>query len=206
MQRFVIIILALALLFGGCGKASQSGKVRISFWHGLSGPLGDTLNEMIREFNRTHKDIEVVANSISSYTALSQKLMASIQDKKQPDIAQVFESWTAKYVAADVLVNISRLIQEDPNFGQADLDDMYPVFLNSITYQDSIWSFPFNKSVRAYFYNKDEFYRAGLDPSYFPKTWEEFRQYCRIFTKAGKPRDTFGTNFAPNEWQFINLL
>lgn len=206
MQRFVIIILALALLFGGCGKASQSGKVRISFWHGLSGPLGDTLNEMIREFNRTHKDIEVVANSISSYTALSQKLMASIQAKKQPDIAQVFESWTAKYVAADVLVNISRLIQEDPNFGQADLDDMYPVFLNSITYQDSIWSFPFNKSVRAYFYNKDAFYRAGLDPNYFPKTWEEFRQYCRIFTKAGKPRDTFGTNFAPNEWQFINLL
>ena len=114
MRRFIIILIVLAVLFGGCGKAIQSNKVKVTFWHGLSGPLGDTLSEMIREFNRTHKDIEVLANPISSYAALSQKLMASIQAKKQPDIAQVFESWTAKYVAADVLVNISDLIKEDP--------------------------------------------------------------------------------------------
>lgn len=206
MRRFIIILIALAVLFGGCGKAIQSDKVKITFWHGLSGPLGDTLNAMIREFNRTHKDVEVIANPISSYTALSQKLMASIQAKKQPDIAQVFESWTAKYVAADVLVNISRLIAEDPDFTDEDLQDMYPVFRNAVTYRDSIWSFPFNKSVRAYFYNKDDFYRAGLDPNHFPKTWQEFRDYCRKFTKESKPRNTFGTNFAPNEWQFINLL
>ena len=206
MRRFIIILIALAVLFGGCGKAIQSDKVKITFWHGLSGPLGDTLNAMIREFNRTHKDVEVIANPISSYTALSQKLMASIQAKKQPDIAQVFESWTAKYVAADVLVNITRLIAEDPDFTDEDLQDMYPVFRNAVTYRDSIWSFPFNKSVRAYFYNKDDFYRAGLDPNRFPKTWQEFRDYCRKFTKEAKPRNTYGTNFAPNEWQFINLL
>jgi len=206
MRRFIIILIALAVLFGGCGKVAQSDKVRITFWHGLSGPLGDTLSAMIREFNRTHKDVEVIANPISSYTALSQKLMASIQAKKQPDIAQVFESWTAKYVAADVLVNISRLIAEDPGFNEAELEDIYPVFRNAVTYQDSIWSFPFNKSVRAYFYNKDAFYRAGLDPNRFPQTWQEFREYCRLFTSNAGPRRTFGTNFAPNEWQFINLL
>lgn len=206
MRKCIIILIAMAVLFGGCGKTIQSRKVRINFWHGLSGPLGDTLNAMIQEFNRTHKDIEVISNPISSYTALSQKLMASIQAKKQPDIAQVFESWTAKYVDARVLVNISRLIEEDESFTKADLDDFYPVFRNSVTYQDSIWSFPFNKSVRAYFYNKDEFYRAGLDPNYFPQTWDEFRDYCRIFTRPGKPRDKYGTNVTPNEWQFINLL
>jgi len=206
MRRFIIILIVLAVLFGGCGKAIQSNKVKVTFWHGLSGPLGDTLSEMIREFNRTHKDIEVLANPISSYAALSQKLMASIQAKKQPDIAQVFESWTAKYVAADVLVNISDLIKEDPGFTEADFEDMYPVFRNAVTYQGNIWSFPFNKSVRAYFYNKDAFYRAGLDPNHFPQTWQEFRDYCKTFTKDAKPRKTYGTNYGPNEWQFINLL
>jgi len=205
MRKILSLMILTALLLGGCGKVIQSGKTRVTFWHGLSGPLGDTLTKMIQEFNRTHKDIEVVANPISSYTALSQKLMASIQAKKQPDIAQVFESWTAKYVSAGVLVNISDMIASDPTYGEADLADMYPVFRNSITYQDSIWSFPFNKSVRAYFYNKDDFYRAGLDPNYFPKTWEEFRRYCRTFTKT-TGKKTWGTNFNVNEWQFINLL
>ena len=91
MRRLIGIVMLILVLFGGCGKVLQSGKTRVSFWHGLSGPLGDVLNEMIVEFNRTHKDIEVVTNPISSYTALSQKLMASIQVGKQPDIAQVFE-------------------------------------------------------------------------------------------------------------------
>lgn len=209
MRRFLFAILLLGLILSGCGKTLGSAKTKVSFWHGLSGPLGDTLNEMIREFNRTHPDIEVVTNPISSYTALSQKLMASIQAKKQPDIAQVYESWTAKYIEAGVLCPLDSLIAGDPNFTQADLDDIYPVFLKSNTFDGTLYSFPFNKSVRAYFYNKDEFYRNGLDPNYFPKTWEEFRKYNKILTRDtnndGKI-DRWGTNFNVNEWQFINLL
>lgn len=206
MRKFTIILMLLVLVLGSCAKATQSSKVKVTFWHGLSGPLGDVLTDMIIRFNRSQNEVEVVANPISSYTALSQKLMASIQAGKQPDIAQVFESWTSKYVASDVLVNISDLIANDPDFTDEYLQDIYPVFLQSITYQDSIWSWPFNKSVRAYFYNKDMFYRAGLDPNHFPATWEEFRQYCRIFTRKAEPRNTYGTNYVPNEWQFINLL
>jgi len=192
-----------------CGRIAGSGKTKVTFWHGLSGPIGDVLNEMIREFNRSHPDIEIVANPISSYAALSQKLMASIQAKKQPDIAQVFESWTSKYIDAEVLVNIGDLLSQDKDMSPERIADIYPVFLESNTFDGKIMSMPFNKSVRAYFYNKDEFYRNGLDPNYFPKTWDEFRDYCRKFTKT-KPGETrpyiFGTNFNVNEWQFINLL
>ena len=210
MRRLIGIVMLILVLFGGCGKVLQSGKTRVSFWHGLSGPLGDVLNEMIVEFNRTHKDIEVVTNPISSYTALSQKLMASIQVGKQPDIAQVFESWTAKYLESEeqVLVNIDSLIAHDSSFTEEDLNDFYPVFVESITYQGSKWSFPFNKSVRAYFYNKDAFYRAGLDPNHFPVDWAEFRHYCKLLTKpktANSP-EIFGANFTVNEWQFVNLI
>ncbi len=207
MRRVLIAILLLSLILSGCTRVLKSDKIKVTFWHGLSGPLGDVLNQMILEFNKTHKDIEIVPNSVSSYTALSQKLMASIQARKQPDIAQVFESWTAKYIEANVLVNISDLIESDPEY-KKNLDDIYPVFLKSNTYNGKIMSFPFNKSVRAYFYNKDAFYRAGLDPDYFPNTWEEFREYCRILTNANSStgRPTYGSNFNVNEWQFINLL
>ncbi len=207
MRKLLIALILISVLLTSCGKVIMSDKVKVTFWHGLSGPLGDVLNQMILEFNRTHKDIEIVPNSVSSYNALSQKLIASIQAKKQPDIAQVFESWTAKFIEADVLVNISDLIADDPDF-QKRIDDIYPVFIKSNTYNGNIMSFPFNKSVRAYFYNKDAFYRAGLDPNYFPKTWEEFRHYCKLLSNPNPEsgRATYGTNFNVNEWQFINLL
>jgi multiple sugar transport system substrate-binding protein len=209
MRRYVMAVMLIGLLLGACGKTGTSGKTRVTFWHGLSGPLGDTLTEMIREFNRTHDDIEVVANPISSYTALSQKLMASIQARKQPDIAQVFESWTAKYIEAGVLCSLDSLMAEDENFSEADLNDIYPVFRESNTFDGTMYSFPFNKSVRAYFYNKDEFYRMGLDPEHFPTNWEEFRRYNKLLTRDtdgdGKI-DRWGTNFNVNEWQFVNLL
>jgi len=162
MRKLFILAITIFVLLAGCKSALQSEKVKITFWHGLSGPLGDTLNEMIREFNRTHKNVEVITNPISSYTALSQKLMASIQAKKQPDIAQVFESWTSKYIEAGVLCNFEELMRADTTWTKEDLEDIYPVFLKSNTFNDTIYSFPFNKSVRAYFYNKDAFYRAGL--------------------------------------------
>lgn len=209
MRRLVIALIMISLLLGACGKTLTSSKTKVTFWHGLSGPLGDTLNEMIREFNRNHDDIEVVANPISSYTALSQKLMASIQAGKQPDIAQVFESWATKYIESGVLASLDDLIAQDPDFGEEQLADIYPVFRESNTFNGTLYSFPFNKSVRAYFYNKDEFYRNGLDPNYFPKTWQEFRDYAMKLTRDsdqdGK-MDRFGTNFNVNEWQFINLL
>lgn len=209
MRRLLIAVLLLSILLGACGKTLTSTKTKVTFWHGLSGPLGDTLNEMIQEFNRTHPDIEVIANPISSYTALSQKLMASIQAKKQPDIAQVFESWTTKYIEADVLCSLDSLFAEDANFSEADLMDIYPVFRESNTFDGTMYSFPFNKSVRAYFYNKDEFYRNGLDPDHFPSTWEEFRRYNKILTRDSNGDgkiDHWGTNFNVNEWQFVNLL
>ncbi|HOT40470.1 MAG TPA: hypothetical protein PKV08_04555 [Candidatus Syntrophosphaera thermopropionivorans] len=84
MRKFFIAVLMLIVLLAGCKSSVQSNKVKVIFWHGISGPLGETLNNMISEFNKTHKDIEVIANPISSYNALSQKLMASIQANINP--------------------------------------------------------------------------------------------------------------------------
>lgn len=210
MRKLCTMLLLLSLLvLGSCSKAGSSGKIRVSFWHGTSGPIGDVLMDMIKDFEKSHPNIDIVAIPVSSYAALSQKLMASIQANKQPDIAQVYESWTAKYIDAEVLVSMDDMIARDPNFGEEELADYYPVFISSNTFDGTLWSMPFNKSVRAYFYNKDAFYRAGLDPNHFPENWEEFRRYCRLLTDqvpSGQRPEHYGTNFAVNEWQFINLL
>lgn len=207
MRYIIFLVLVLTMLLYGCGPRVRAE--RLEFWHALGGPLGDALNELIDEFNAQHPDIHIHAISMGNYTALSQKLMASIQAGTQPDLAQVFESWTAGLVAGGVLVPLDRLIEQDEEFGEEDFEDIYPVFIDSSTMEGRLWSFPFNKSVRVLYYNKDIFFRLGLDPTEPPRTWEEFREVCRLATQdlTGDGRiDQHGTTFSTSVWMFENLL
>ncbi|HPK41295.1 MAG TPA: ABC transporter substrate-binding protein, partial [Candidatus Cloacimonadota bacterium] len=99
-------------------------------------------------------------------------------------------------------------IDADPAF-KAQIDDFYPVFIQSNTINGKIWSFPFNKSLRVLFYNKDAFYRAGLDYERGPKAWDDFKHYAKVMsidTNNDGDYDVFGSTFAISAWQFENLL
>ncbi|MDY6916145.1 MAG: extracellular solute-binding protein, partial [Candidatus Cloacimonadota bacterium] len=163
MKKILIITIMLSLVVVGCSsKKAQGEKVtKIIFWQAMGGPLGDALAQLVDEFNETHPDIHVTSINMGNYTALSQKLMASIQSGNQPQIAQAFEAWTTNMAKGDVLRPMQHFIEKDPNFDQEDLDDFYSVFLDCNTIDDKLLSFPFNKSVRVLYYNKDLFFRKG---------------------------------------------
>ncbi len=205
MIRKITVILLLMLLMTACSRKAEQ---EIVFWHALGGPLGDALNTMIYDFNREHPEIRIKAISMGNYQALSQKIMASIQAGNQPDIAQVFESWTANLVKGGALLSLNEFIYND-NLYVKELDDFYPVFLKSCTIDNEIWSFPFNKSVRVMYYNKDIFYRNGLDYKKAPATWSDFIDKAKLLTQDlnGNGRnDVWGTTFTTDMWRFENLL
>ncbi|MDP8233006.1 MAG: ABC transporter substrate-binding protein [Candidatus Zophobacter franzmannii] len=208
-MKKIIYLLLIVLVLVGCGKKTDSAKTEIIFWHAMGGPLGEALNELVLDFNMSQDKILVESISVGNYTALSQKLMASIQANKQPDIAQVFESWTANFVEGEVLVNLGDMIESDSTFTDEDMDDIYPVFIESNTLNGELWSLPFNKSVRLLYYNKDSFIRNGINPNSPPETWEQFRAYCKKLTKdlnGNGITDIYGTNMNISAWQFENLL
>ncbi len=172
MKKIIFILfLLLIIVISGCGKKKQtSEKLTIEFWHAMGGPLGDALDIMIKEFNQSHPDIRVKAISMGRYEALSQKLMAAIVSNTQPDLAQAHENWTAKLIEGDAIVPIEKFIKGENGLSKKELDDFFPVFIKSSTFDDTIWAFPFNKSVRVMYYNKDMFYKNGININKPPKT------------------------------------
>jgi ABC-type glycerol-3-phosphate transport system substrate-binding protein len=213
MKKIVVmIVLVCVLIFiPSCGKkkAEMGDRVVVEFWHAMSGPLGDTLTSLIDEFNKSQTDIYINAIAMGNYTALSQKIMAAVQTGNQPDICQVYESWTTNMMKGDVLVPVQDFIDADRSFGEADLKDIYPVFLECNTIDGKLVSFPFNKSVRVMYYNKDILFQNDLDPNKPPKTWEQFRDMCRKMTvdlDGDGVTDRFGTTLKISAWQFENLL
>ena len=207
MRLFLVCCL---LAFTTCGGGGQGGGVvKVTFWHAMGGPLGRVLADLINEFNETHPDIEIVSVSMGQYTALSQKIMAAVAAGKPPVIAQAYENWTVELVLGGSIVPIQNFFDGPDGLSRESLEDILPVFIENNTWDGVVWSFPFNKSVRTLFYNKDLFERSGLDPEHPPKNWDEYLGFAKQITKDtdgdGHP-DIWGNAGQVNVWMFSNLL
>lgn len=203
MKRVLVVLTVLicCLPLVECGKEQQGGGdvTKVSFWYGFGGPLGESLEGMIADFNAAHPGIKVTGVSMGQYAALSQKIMAAIAANNPPTLAQVYENWTANFIEAGAIVPLEPFIQGPKGFTQEDLDDIFPVFLEGGQFQGQMWTFPFNKGLPALYYNKEMFRQAGLDPQQPPQTWDEFRETAARLTvdEDGKGRpEQWGTSFS----------
>ncbi|MBN2586960.1 MAG: ABC transporter substrate-binding protein [Candidatus Fermentibacteraceae bacterium] len=203
------MILALA-----CGEGSRNGdhEVRVEFWHAMGGPLGEYLEDtLITEFNETHPGIEVVPVSMGNYRALCQKILASVMADDPPVVAQAYETWTSQLIRGEALVPLDSLMELDsPDIAERWNSDFFSVFRRNNTYRGRIYSFPFNKSVQAIYYNKELMEHLGLSP---PDTWESYRMVLDSLTLDGNgdgdlldDSDRWGTAFDPGVGMFENLL
>lgn len=205
-----IVVCCCLLVLLTCSRTADNGDVVVvTFWHGMGGPLGRVLTSLIDEFNETHPRIRIESVSMGSYTALSQKIMAAVAAGKPPVMAQAYENWTVELIISGSIVPMEKFVRGPTGLSDESFADILPVFIRNNQWDDVIWSFPFNKSVRALFYNKDMFERSGLDREHPPATWEEYIGFARRITRDvdddGHP-EIWGTAGQINVWTFGNLL
>ncbi len=186
-------------IFLSCSKGTDEKVVKITFWHAMGGPLGRTLDKLIEEFNSMNETIKVVSVNMGNYNALSQKIMASILSKKTPTIAQVYETWTTSLHNSKAIYPVENFIEKDTSF-KKELDDFFKVFIDDNTHDSVLVTLPFNKSVSAYFYNKDIFEKKGIKG--FPETYDEMMEVMKILNS----KDTVATAFAITVGIFEQLL
>lgn len=211
VARALSAIAVLALCACGDPGADRSGPVLVVFWHAMGGPLGDVLEDtLIVEFNATHPGIEVVPVSMGNYRALSQKIMASVLAGEPPAIAQAYETWTAQLIRGGVIVPMDSLMALDPSFRDSVWPDVYDVFRRDNTFEGTLYSLPFNKSVPLVYYNSDRFDSLGLAPA---STWEGYRTLVRDLSLDANgdgdlqdAGDRWGTAFTVSVWTFECLL
>lgn len=203
-------VLLAALLAGGCAdkeKAPAGDSVEVQFWHAMGGKLGDVLDDLVAEFNRTHPGITVVSVSMGRYQALSQKIMAAVAAGQPPDLAQAYEAWTAELIDNGSVTPLNAYIEGPNGLSQAELDDFVPGLIENNTWDGKVYSFPFNKSVRAVYWNKDLFAEEGLRRA--PYDWDEYLGFAKRLTKdldGDGAIDQWGSAGQISVWQFENLL
>ena len=172
--------LALASALAATLAAPVHAQTEIQWWHSMSGPLGEWVNDLTKQFNESQKDYKVVPNYKGQYDESMTAAIAAFRSGNAPDILQVFEVGTATMMASKGAIKPVADVMKEGGV-KFDQNAYVPAVAGYYTAPNGqMLSFPFNSSTTIFYYNKDAFKAAGLDPEKAPKTWPE------VFAAADK--------------------
>ncbi|MBI1735613.1 MAG: extracellular solute-binding protein [Candidatus Rokubacteria bacterium] len=201
LMRRVGLALAVVALVAGL-PAESLAKTEIQFWIGIAGQLADTVETQAREFNQSQGEYEVKVVRKGTYSDTLTAAIAAYRQKNPPHIVQVFEVGTQTMLLSGAVLPVQDLMQEHGI--RIDWDDFIKPVRDFYSKDGKLYSLPYNSSAPIFYYNKDAFKKAGLDPAKPPKTWKDLEAAAKKILGAGTAKCGFSTSW-PSWIQIENM-
>ncbi|WP_100332350.1 ABC transporter substrate-binding protein [Bacillus xiapuensis] len=202
MKSYVklLSLLSFLLLLAACGKSgdatsadgktTEDGKTVIEYWHvNAETQGGNTVEELVKEFNEQSKTTKVVAKyNPDMYKGLMQNLQAEAAAGKSPAVVQVgwafLDYFSSNFSYTSPQEVIDKHAPEDQSFLKDNfLNNVMDLAKNSEEKQVGI---PYSLSTPVLYINKDLLKKAGLEEN-GPKTWQEVKEFSKVIKeKTGK--------------------
>lgn len=160
--------MALAGLAG-----SAQAVTEISWWHSMTGALGDRVSGLAEQFNKSQSEYKVTPVYKGNYEEAMAAAIAAYRAGNAPNVLQVFEVGTATMMNSKGAVKpVSELMKLAGE--KFDASVYIPAVSSYYTSaKGEMLSLPFNSSTTVFYYNKDMFAKAGMNPDKAPATWQE---------------------------------
>lgn len=151
--------------------------MEIEFWYGLGGTLGETMEEIIADFNASQDEVVVTGVVQSSYNETAQMIQAAVASGDVP-ACYLGESNTAlEFAEKGVVECMNDYIAADPDFNQ---DDIIDAFMEEcLDDAGDVYSLPAWGGNQIIYYRKDMFEEAGLDPDEVFATWQNVAEAAK---------------------------
>lgn len=221
MKKTGTILCALAIglsgVLAGCGSTTKdqssatgntsapaatstgNGPVTIDFWYALGGVRAKTIEDMVKKFNETHKDIIVKPSYQGAYQENHSKVLAAVAAGNNPDVTMVEIASIAAFADAKVLEDLTP-------YANGDEKKYIPGLMKNSYWKDKLYAVPFNRSTPLLYINRDMLKEAGLDPN-GPKTWDELVSFSQKLTKKEGDKVTrYGFSTPVDIWFYEALV
>jgi len=194
------LAVALALVLAAAPAHAQ--KTEIHFWHALTGQLAEALEAQAKEFNASQGEYEVKPLRKGSYAETLTAAIAAYRQKNPPHLVQVFEVGTQTMLP--LRRGLSRARADAAARDQGRLERLHQARGGVLHQGRQAVLDAYNSSTPIFYYNKDAFKKAGLDPEKPPKTWQEVEAYARKLLASGASKCGFSTAW-PSWIQLENM-
>jgi ABC-type glycerol-3-phosphate transport system substrate-binding protein len=192
-----------------------SGGTHISFWNGLTGSDGVTLNEMLAQFAEANPDISVTVEMIV-WNTLYQKLQTAFVAGTQPDVFLLHASEVPQFASYGVLRDLGD--QYTSGGGWLPDDDISETTMSGMMWDGVIYGIPLDNHGRGLWINTDMFEAAGIstDPATVPTTYEGWVDLFQKLTLDANGNNAQSPDFDPDnvvqwgftvgEWPNVNFM
>jgi len=186
-----LLLLVVSALLAGCGSESDGSRVTLRFW--AMGREGETVQELVREFERENPGVRVEVQQIP-WSAAHEKLLTAFVGRATPDVAQLGNTWVAEFVALRALEPLGSWVAASAEVGP---EAYFEGIWDTNVIDGEPWGIPWYVDTRVLFYRRDILARAGY--SEMPATWSGWREAMRA-TKELVGAERFAIFLPVNEW------
>jgi sn-glycerol 3-phosphate transport system substrate-binding protein len=184
-RRSLLATTAGVLAMPAILRAQAVQKLTFYYPIAVGGPLQAIMDGYCQAFQKeTGITVEPVYSGDYSQTLI--KALAAIRAGTGPQFSVLLAAEMHSLQDQDILVSLDEIgLDAD---AKKWLTGFYPAFMANSHVDGKTWSIPFQRSTAIFYYNKDAFKDAGLDPENFPKTWANLAAAAEKLTK----RDSSG--------------
>jgi multiple sugar transport system substrate-binding protein len=190
-SRAVRWIAAACVLAACSGAEAREQRITLRFW--ALGAEGEHVQQLVREFEQQHPNVDVRVQQIP-WTAAHEKLLTAYVGNVTPDLAQLGNTWVPELQAVDAIEPLDGYVAQS---SIVKASGVFPGIWDTNVLNDTLFAVPWYVDTRVLFYRKDILKAAGYDS--MPQSWPAWRTAMEaIQKKAGKRQWAI---FLPtNEW------
>lgn len=175
-------------------------KKEVQFWHCMSGTNGELIEQLVKDFNESQDNIEVVATFQGTYAEAAAKAEQAIFAGNAPDILQVAQDNVGRLAVNGAFEDLLPFMEKD----SVDPDDFIEAFVKDAYYDEKLVAIPFGRSAQILHINKTVLDEMGCG---IPTTWEELKEVankCTIVENGETKR--YGLSVPFDQWEFFALV
>ena len=170
----------LAAMLGASATSLSAADLEFYFPVGVNAPAVETIQALTDEWATENPQHTVKAIYAGNYEETTTKALTAANAGQAPQVAVLLSIDLFTLIEEEVVLPISDLANTAAD--KEWIAGFYPGFMKDAQFEGKTYAIPFQRSTPVFYYNKDAFREAGLDPEAPPTSWDEMIELGKALT------------------------